>query len=452
MTRHLRLPSRFRYDGFELDPSRGAVHCHYELGEYRFTETVHFGTRGDWGQPAVEAAARLVFLLAGVSYYKTAAPEVVDLGAQAITEAEEALLTSFYRDGLGEFAFRNGLDLSSLRVDGPRRAVERSRPAPSAGDYRPRPGRALVPFGGGIDSIVTVERMRRAVAEPRLFVVGGPAGPFAAIEAPVAVSGLPVVRATRQIDPQVLRSDNGFLNGHVPVTGIISAIAVMAAVLEHAESVVMSNEWSASIGTEVAPGRMINHQYSKSLEFEQLLRTVVADALGPSMSYFSLLRPYSELWVAQQFGRLPEYHHAFRSCNRAFHADPAKRLDTWCGRCDKCCFIDLVLSPFLPAAELSEIFGEREPLGDPTLAEQFRALLGTSGAAKPFECVGEQSECRAALFMALERPDRGATPLLGLLAGEVRADGAPVPDPRPLLMPLGPHCLPDALAPDAPLV
>src|SRR5580693_1679843 len=104
----------FRYDGYQLDPAQNMLTCHYSLGEYRFAERVGFPGGGDWGAPAVAVAARLVFLLAGVSYYKTAAPGVIDLGDTAVTGAERAFLAGFYLDGLGEFGYRNGLDLSGL--------------------------------------------------------------------------------------------------------------------------------------------------------------------------------------------------------------------------------------------------------------------------------------------------------------------------------------------------
>jgi UDP-N-acetyl-alpha-D-muramoyl-L-alanyl-L-glutamate epimerase len=446
----------FRYDRYQLDPARSVLTCHYSLGEHRFAERVGFPGGGDWTAPAVAAAARLVFLLAGVSYYKTAAPGVIDLGDTAVTDAERAFLAGFYLDGLGEFGYRNGLDLSGLRIEGPRLPDAGRSPAAPAG----RRGRPLVPFGGGIDSIVTVELVRQHTA-PALFIVGRPGDRFAAIEAPAAVTGLPIVRAEREIDAQLLRSaELGFLNGHVPVTGIISAIAVMTAALDGRDAVVMSNEWSASIPTLEDHGRAINHQYSKSAAFEAAFRSVLAQASAqlpsPRMpDYFSALRPFSELWVAQRFARLTQYHDTFRSCNRAFHIDPARRLDHWCGRCDKCCFIDLILAPFLAPADLDRIFGGREPLADPDphgeLAGRFRTLLGTSPDSKPFECVGEVSECRAAATAAAARPDRASGKLLQALAGEL----AGLPELTPaadLLRPLSAHFIPDTYAADDLLV
>jgi hypothetical protein len=464
----------FRYEGYRIDPARGLLTCRYSVGDYRFSEqvTVPGAAPERWGREDVDEAARLMFLLAGVSYYKTAAPPVIDLGETAVTDTERAFLRSFYLDGLAEFGYRNSLDLSGLQIEGPSRPSP-ARPAPSQSPETQSPqtpspqtraGRPLVPFGGGIDSIVTIE-MIRARAEPALFVVSRPGDRFEAIERPAAVTGLPVIRAEREIDPQLLRSrDLGFRNGHVPVTGIISAIAVLAAVLDGRDAVVMSNEWSASIPTLEANGSPVNHQYSKSGAFEGGFREVLAGALGPDFAYFSALRPFSELWVARRFAALTQYHDTFRSCNRAFHIDKTLRLDHWCGRCDKCCFIDLILAPFVPAADLERIFGGHEPLAaditdaDPAstgagtgLADKFRSLLGTSPASKPFECVGEVGECRAAALLAAQRPDRAGTKLLQVLAAEL--DGLPLlSTPAELLRPLGHHFIPDAYAPDDLLV
>ena len=450
-------PVPFRYQTYRLDPDRSLLSCRYSLGDRQFEERISFPGGGQWDNPAVAQAARLVFLLAGVSYYKTAAPPVIDLGDHAVTDAERRFLRSFYLDGLGEFAYRNGLDLSGLRLDGPRLDAPRvDASAMRPDDWRAAaPVRPLVPFGGGIDSIVTVEHVKKR-ADAKLFIMSRPGEVFDAIEAPAAVTGLPIVRAGREIDSQLLRSrDLGFLNGHVPVTGILSAIAVLAAVLEGRDAVVMSNEWSASIPTLEVDGRPINHQYSKSAAFEAAFRVVLAGSLEAPLSYFSALRPFTELWVALRFAGLTQYHGTFRSCNRAFHLDKALRLDHWCGRCDKCCFIDLILAPFVSAAELEKIFGGREPLADPdpadSLAGKFRALLGTLPDSKPWECVGEVGECRAAALLAAQRPDRAGSGMLQRLAAEVA--GLPdLQDAAQLLLPVGEHFIPDSYAPEDLLV
>jgi len=425
----------FRYGSWTADAESGTLTCRYSLDGREFTERVTLAPGPRWHTEAARAAARLVFLLAGVSYYKTAAPPVVDLGPTVLTAAELAFLREFYLQGLGEFCYRNNLDLTSLSIEARQAGARRTAAAaePDAGR------RALVPFGGGIDSIVVAERVRR-LADAALFVVGRPADRFAAIEEPAAVTGLPVVRAEREIDPQLLRSaEFGFLNGHVPVTGILSAIAVLAAVLDDRVAVVMSNEWSASVPTLLHRGRPVNHQYSKSVGFEAAFRGV----LPGNPEYFSWLRDRTELWVGREFAALEAYHGSFRSCNKAFFAERARRLDHWCGECDKCCFIDLILAPFLPAEALRRIFKQAgEPLDDPGLAGKFRALLGAG--AKPFECVGEVSECRAAVLLAAQRDDRPGCRLLQDLAAEVASwpDAPSAGEVAAMLRPVGENFIP----------
>jgi len=438
----------FRYEGFRTDAERGVLTCQYSLDGREFAERVSLAPGARWDSAAAQAAARLVYLLAGVSYYKTAAPPVIDLGETPLTAAERAFLHEFYLSGLGEYAYRNGLDLSDLRIDAPLAARAPAPPAPAA--VRPGPGlRPLVPFGGGIDSIVTVEGVRERTADIALFVVNRPGDRFAAIEKPAAVSGLPVIRAGREIDPQLLRSaELGFLNGHVPVTGIISAIAVLAAVLADRDAVVMSNEWSASVPTLEHNGRQVNHQWSKSAAFEADFRALLrADPAGLP-DYFSALRDRTELWVAERFARLSQYHGTFRSCNRAFHIDTSRRLDHWCGHCDKCCFIDLILAPFMSAGQLAAVFaadgGGGEPLGNPELKPKFETLLGSG--TKPFECVGEVNECRAAVALAAKRPDRAGTRLLAELAAEVagRPDAPTPAETQAMRHPVGTSFVPAA--------
>jgi hypothetical protein len=434
---------QFRYDGFAVDPASGTVTYRYSTATHAFAERFTFGPGRDWNGPAVEAAVRLLFLLAGVSYYKTTAPPTVDLGGHPTTPAERAFLAAYYAHGLGEFAYRNGLDLGRLRIVGP------DAPPHPPGTYDAAPGRPLIPFGGGIDSIVTVHALSAGHPDAALCIVHPPDERFAAIEDAAAVSGLPVVRVGRALDPHVKRSGElGFLNGHVPVTAIVTAAATVAAVLERRDAVVLSNEWSASVPTLVVDGRAVNHQWSKSDEFERAFQARVDDAIGPGLSVFSYLRPRSELWVAEQFARLTEYHAAFRSCNRAFHQDPKQRLDRWCGTCDKCCFIDLVLAPFMDPSELSAVFSGREPLRNPDTADHFRTLLDLAQGARPFECVGDVDECRAALLSAAQRADRAGDELLGRLRDEMTrvAPAAPV-GVGALLVPQGGHHIPERYAP-----
>jgi hypothetical protein len=366
---------------------------------------------------------------------------VIDLGELATTQAERNFLTRYYINGLGEFAYRNGLDLSALVVTGP------DAPTSPRTRYEPIVGRPLIPFGGGIDSIVTVEAMNDRSPDAALCVVHPPGDLFAAIADAAAVTKLPIVHVSRTIDPQIRRSTElGFLNGHVPITAVITAAAVVAAVLDRRDAVVLSNEWSASVPTLVHNGTAVNHQWSKSLDFERAFADLLAASLGPDIAVFSYLRARTELWVAQQFAGMSEFHGVFRSCNRAFHQDPAQRLDHWCGVCDKCCFIDLILAPFMSSAELSAVFDGNEPLQNASLEGRFHSLLGLGTNDKPFECVGESNECRAALLLASQRPDRHHSTLIASLLS-VLGSTAQAENSSALLEPVGPHLVPDRYAP-----
>ncbi|GLY27340.1 hypothetical protein [Kineosporia sp. NBRC 101731] len=440
-----RRAERFTYAGFDIEPEANRVVCRYRLDDLEFAEVVSFPGGGDWTGPAVTEAARILFLLTGVSYYKAGAPPVVDLGETALTKTELAFLTSFYLDGLGEFAYRNGIDLSGLEFVAPELQRE------STANYTPRRNSPLVPFGGGVDSIVSVEQIRPFVEDTNdaaLFVVTRPGDRFEAIEEPAQVTGWPMVRAERSIDPTVLRSrELGFLNGHVPVTGIISAITVLAAVLEGRDAVVLSNEWSASSATLFDKGRPVNHQFSKSETFEAGFREVLSDALGDGLQYFSLLRPLSEVWIAERFAEQPQYFDHFRSCNKAFLIDTTKRFDHWCGVCDKCAFIDLVLAPFVSKADLQKIFAVAgEPLQKPELLDTFRRLLGFVPDSKPWECVGDVSESRVAARLAAARPDRADDQMLQTLV--TAAAGYKDPAPEELLKPLSRHFVPERYQPE----
>ncbi len=438
----------FRYDGFAIDAGRSMIDCHYSTGEHHFTEQFTFASGGDWDDAAVVTAVRILYLLAGVSYYKTTAAPFIDLGDTATTQPERAFLRDVVVHGLGEFAFLNRLDLSGVTIAGP------DAPSASPVAYHPQIGRPLIPFGGGIDSIVTVEglssraRQSGATLDAALFVVHPPGDRFVAIEDPAAVTGLPITRVERAIDPRVRRSSElGFLNGHVPVTAIITAAAVVAAVLARRDAVVLSNERSASEPTLVVDGHAVNHQWSKGEDFERSFGELLRRALGPDLSVFSYLRPRSELWVAERFAALSGYHHSFRSCNRAFHQDPAQRLDHWCGRCDKCCFIDLILSPFMARSALAAVFSDHEPLENPENVERFENILGLRADAKPFECVGDLDESRAALLLAAQRDDRVQNPIVQRLRDLVTRTAPDRASPRALLEPRGPHRVPDRYAP-----
>lgn len=417
----------------------------YRLGNTSLTETVALSAPADTHHGPTRAALDLVSHVLGVSYYKAAAPPIVRVGEVSTTD-EMALLGAVYGPGLGELRWTNGLDLAAVptisavpTIDATAGRVEVDQPRDGAGEAPVTgDGPVLVPVGGGKDSVVTIELLTAAGHDVVLFAVND----HPAIEAVIAASGLPAERVVRRLDPVLFELNAaGALNGHVPVTAIVSALAVLTAVQHGCSAVAMSNERSASAPNLDAGGVEVNHQYSKSLGFERILRRAVHATVGPSVDYFSLLRPLSELSIMATFARLDRYHPHFTSCNRAFAVLDENRSPSWCGDCDKCRFVFLALAPFLDPGRLVPIIG-RDLLAATDQLDGFRQLVGLQGA-RPFECVGEIDECRTAVGRLAADPEWSSRPVVTTLQRELAAAGASHPDETAVFARSDDHLVPD---------
>ena len=374
---------------------------------------------------AVEAALRLLHLIAGVSYYKAAVPAEIRIDAYAIDAETATFLESVYVNGLGEFAYRNGLNLHG-KIVFPHGAESGVAAAPALGLRE----HALVAIGGGKDSLVSIEALRSAGVEQTVTWIGG----SQLIAACAARTGLPTLNLGRALAPELFELNRqGAYNGHIPVTAINSAIMVLAAVLHGADQVVFSNERSASYGSVIiaSDGTVtgeVNHQWSKGWVFEKTFGEYVQSRVAADLHYYSLLRPLSELAVARQFAKNSHYDAHFSSCNRNFHILGERPANRWCGVCPKCHFVFLALAPFMPKPRLVGIFG-RNLLDDPAQAGGFDALLEFQDH-KPFECVGEGKESRAAMSLLGERPEWREDALVERFNREIR----PQLDPQELAL------------------
>ncbi|KTF39521.1 UDP-N-acetyl-alpha-D-muramoyl-L-alanyl-L-glutamate epimerase [Xanthomonas translucens] len=344
---------------------------------------------------AVQRALRLLHLIAGVSYYKAAVPPQIAIDDYAIDAATAALLQSVYLHGLGEFAYRNGLDLhGKIRFPASAAADAQGAAALGLGEH------ALVAIGGGKDSLVSIEALRAAGVEQTVAWIGG----SQLIRACAERTALPTLNIGRALAPELFELNRqGAWNGHIPVTAVNSAILVFAALLHGAGQVVFSNEHSASYGSQIAGTGEVNHQWSKGWAFEQAFGAHVQRYVAADLRYYSLLRPLSELAVARQFAKNDHYDAHFSSCNRNFHILGERPAHRWCGVCPKCHFVFLALAPFMPKTRLVRIFG-RNLLDDAAQAPGFDALLEFQDH-KPFECVGEGRESRAAMATLAARAE-----------------------------------------------
>jgi len=349
---------------------------------------------------AFAAALKLLHLVAGISYYKAGVPPTIALADGPLDAATAELLDQLYLHGLAEFAYRNGLDL--------RGRIAFPRVAPAAGDsgaqgHAPAlglPRNTLVPIGGGKDSLVAVEAIKSTGGEATAVWVGN--SPL--IAACADRTGLPTLNIQRELAPGLFELNRlGAWNGHIPVTAVNSAILAVAAIVYGHDAIAFANERSASAATLEYEGQQVNHQWSKGFVFERLLGEWLHTHVAADLDYCSLLRPYSELAITRAFARLTPYFDVFSSCNRNFRLLGPKPADRWCGQCPKCHFVFLALAPFLPKPRLLAIFG-RNLLDDEAQVAGFDALLEYQ-EHKPFECVGEGAEARAAMYALSQRPE-----------------------------------------------
>lgn len=343
-----------------------------------------------------------------VSYWKIACPPMVRVEAGYLDQEQIQWWKDLYYNGLGEFFYVNHIETADpekfmeivsdsekkVFLDGAR---ENSNPDLSRG--------VLVPIGGGKDSAVTLELLKHKKIPVSGYIIN-PRGATLNTALRAGLSQEHLMKAGRTLDPRMLELNRqGYLNGHTPFSAIVAFSSLIAARIMDLPSIALSNESSANEST--VKGSSVNHQYSKSFKFEEDFHRYVSRWLPGGAYYFSLLRPLSEFQIARYFAGQKQYHDIFRSCNAG------SKTDSWCGRCPKCLFVYLILSPFLEPEETEKIFG-KNMLEDESLKESLCQLIGLR-EEKPFECVGSRDEVNAAIVLTILRMEQEKRKLPALL-------------------------------------
>lgn len=381
----------FVFEGYHFDPAIKILGLDYSLdGELHFSETYHFDFDFvDYNPMALDRALQALFFMAGVSYYKTYIPPQIVVRHGELDAAGAVFFGKTWQRGLGEFWYLNQLD--------PRTPVH--FPANAAvvepiHTLHPANG-ILVAIGGGKDSLVSIELLKNQIAGLATWSLNHRPQLTPLVER----IGLPHYWVERELDHRLLELNNqDALNGHIPISAIFACVGTIVAILSGRRDVVVSNESSASEPNLTYNGVAINHQYSKSLEFEQDFQAFLQHILGEQVRYYSLLRPFSELHIAELFApHFDTYHDVFSSCNRAFVHGSDHIF--WDGTCAKCAFAFLVLTPFVERGKLEALFSSKNLLLEPVLEPIYRQLLGIEGD-KPLDCVGEVKESRTAMRLA----------------------------------------------------
>ena len=356
------------------------------------------------------------------SYWKATCSPEIEVKAGPLNQEQIKRWKNLIIDGMGQFFYENKinfrkpnfLNISIINAAGSRRDYA----AGSRSDI-------LVPVGSGKDSVVTLETLKKAKKDIQCFSLN----PTEAAERITKIAGCrsPII-VQRKIDEKLLKLNRqGFLNGHTPFSAYLAFLSVLVATIFGQKYIAFSNERSSNEGNVKYLGKIINHQWSKSFEFEQKFRNYSKKYLTSGVKYFSFLRPLYEIQIAKLFSKYPKYFNAFLSCNVAYQTASGTKLPTkkWCGKCSKCLFVFAILYPFVgkknpPSRkatedkELLKIFG-KNLFKDKKLLPIMQQLTGERGF-KPFECVGTKKESLIAFYLSWKKSrDRVSTKLPFLL-------------------------------------
>jgi hypothetical protein len=358
--------------------------------EIDFSETYRFDFDfAQYNEAQLDRAIQNLFFMAGVSYFKAAVPNNIVINKGELDKELADFFSKTYSRGLGEFWYVNKIDPKTV-VNFPSNTEHID-----AVDSPSTNNGMVIGLGGGKDSLVIIEALRDKFNPITTWSLNHKEQ----LEPLVKRIGLNHFYVERVIDKKLLvLNDQGALNGHIPISAIIACAGIVTAILSGNRDVVVSNEHTANEPTLTYEGVEINHQYSKTQEFEKDFQAILTKTFGDSVRYYSFLRPLSELRIAEIFAAtaLDKYLGVFSSCNKAYTL--SSNHMSWCGTCPKCVFMFLILTPFVERTKLESIWGGKNLLLDPALSSTLEELLGISGN-KPLDCVGEIKESRMAMRM-----------------------------------------------------
>jgi hypothetical protein len=402
--------THFYIENFSFDADSGKATFSYSFDkDISFIEEIEFydeqfPLRKDIKPEDIQTFLFSLSLALGVSYYKSYPTHTITVETGALTDAMKTFWKKFYTLGLGEFFYRNSISPDILKD-----IVSTSTKTYQKTSFIPEE-RAIVPVGGGKDSIVTIEKVKSGKVPFNLFTFGKDNSIYHDME---EISGAKRLFVRRSLAKELFRlNSEGYYNGHVPITGVISFALALVSYLYGYKYIIFSNEHSANFGNMSYENIEVNHQYSKSLEFENDFRAYLRDYVSTDIEYFSMMRPYYEINILKMFSNYKDYFPYFSSCNRNFHLlASGTSVKRWCLECPKCAFTFAGLHPYLSKEEMFTIFGG-DMYADTRNIPLFRELAGVSGH-KPFECVGTNEEILVSMAKSIENV--GDTPFPPIL-------------------------------------
>lgn len=389
----------FIYKAYHIDREENSVLLTFDfeiegLCEFHPATRIRTDNLNVLNEANSETAERIVFNLGMVeliSYWKAACPKKVKVECGNMSDRDIKWWKKLYFRGLSEFFYINKIDTDEekfMEIEVNKDLHDHIHPEQfNCADLN------LITVGGGKDSCVTTALLKNFKEKNMFFTVNDQQARTDTVLAG-GYDESRIVKTYRTIDENLLNLNaKGFLNGHTPFSAIVAFLSLYCAYLIGARFIVLSNESSADETNLI--GAEVNHQYSKSYEFECDFTAYVNRTIFDTIEYFSLLRPFSELQIAKMFSHFTEFHDTFRSCNRG------SKKNVWCAKCAKCLFVFSILAPFMDYERLCEIFGN-DILNDADLIADFEGLAGIT-ELKPFECVGTRSEFNFAVNALIKK-------------------------------------------------
>lgn len=338
-----------------------------------------------------------------ITYYKLYPTKEIVIDFDCSLDQEQMLFwQKYYLNGLWEFLYKNQIYPKWLM-----KFVNNLDWYKSKSIDLNLSNRCLLPFGWWKDSLLSIELIKKLWFDFDLFVFWQDYKLHADVADTVWKSRLIV---SRQIDAKLFyMNDQGYFNGHVPITWQISFLMTLVSYLFDYKYIVFSNEKSSNYANLEYDGIFINHQYSKSLDFEKDFDNYIAKYISNDLKAFSILRNMYEIKIIELFSKYKQYLNIFSSCNKNFYLDPNRRItNRWCWKCPKCVFVFACLSAFVDKEELTRIFG-KDLYEEKSLENLFKELLGLEWT-KPFECVGTNEEMVLAMNLWMKKYEENQLP------------------------------------------
>lgn len=382
---------QFIYEGFEISRSGENLKIIFDFlltPDIKFKPEVIFPI----GFKNLENLVFNLGMIELLSYWKAACPAEIVIKAGYLNEQQIKFWEKLLIKGLGEFFYKNQIDFT--KDDLVEFKIDSKKKFPLFdGKLNDR---NLILIGGGKDSAVTLDNLGKTEKEFSCLLLNPTEAALKISQAGKCPN--PII-IKRTIDLKLMNlNKRGYLNGHTPFSAYLAFLATLAAVAYDYKNIIVSNEASSDEVNTQWKGQPINHQYSKTSQFEKDFRNYCQKYLSADVNYFSYLRNLGELQICQLFSKMEKYHKIFRSCNKG------SKTENWCGKCAKCVSTYLTLYPFL-GSKLKEVFG-RDLLNNKSLIPIVNELLRKNTANKPFECVATVAEIKTAISLGRERAKR----------------------------------------------